>query len=103
MPQCVNHPDRYATYDTPNHFCDVCWEMWVTEGYTFVKREELIEIRKVGLRSVWSDFKSPGEEIEKLMLIEIEHLTNLEYKGLRGTYRLFSRFFNQVRIALTNF
>jgi len=77
--------------------------MWMTEGYTHTTKEELIEIRKDDLRDTWRQFDSPGDEIEIQMLKEIEYLTNIEYKGLGGIYRFFSRLFNKVRMFLTRF
>jgi hypothetical protein len=100
-PSCIKHPDREATYNIPDNYCDVCWEMWATVGYTHTTEEELRKIRCSDLYQTWKDHGSPGKELERQMIIEISILTNLEYKGLRGVYRWFSRLFNRVRMFLT--
>jgi len=83
MSMCVKHPDREATYNSPDTYCDVCWEMWFTEGYhedSCTSEEDLVDIRQSDLLAHWATHQSPGPEMEEAMLKEIVELTHEQYK-----------------------
>ena len=80
MTVCINHPQREAVMNIPDNLCDLCWEMWFTEGYhEDMPEEELIKCREKDLRRFWKDHVSPSTDEEEEILQEMRDLTKKEF------------------------
>jgi len=61
--------------DSPENFCDLCWQMWFTERYVdWFGIEETLKIRTKDLKELWKS-KGVDKKIKKEILKELKELT----------------------------
>lgn len=78
---CVNHPNREATMDVTDDFCDLCWTMWFTEDWhKHMPKRQLMKERRQSLNDIWAKYKeSPTGKEQEEQLEEMLQLTEQEY------------------------
>lgn len=68
MTKCINHPNRNATHDVPDDFCDLCWELWFHE--TLPKTEEIKQLVIENLEDTWNNYGRPKDAEQQLQELE---------------------------------